>query len=226
VPIPFAMKPDNIHRDDNSPALIAIREAFMNLLIHTDYFDRKGANIKVYDDRIELTNGGALLFNEKLLWGGYISEPRNPLVMKIFRMIEWSEDTGSGILKLVNSWKKAGFVIPEGESDKKNHYFRLCFRFQKAETEQAPNKYPSSTPQVPRRYPAGTPQVDILEFCLQPRSREEIQEFTRLKDRMHVQNEIINPLINDDLLGLLGNKYSPNLKYLTTEKGKAFLQEA
>jgi ATP-dependent DNA helicase RecG len=42
IPTPFMMKKDSITREDNTPSLIAIREAFVNLLSHADYFDRKG----------------------------------------------------------------------------------------------------------------------------------------------------------------------------------------
>ncbi|MBC8386132.1 MAG: hypothetical protein H8E57_11515, partial [Candidatus Cloacimonetes bacterium] len=85
VPVPFALKEDGITREELSPALISIREAFVNLLVHTDYFDRKGASIKVYDNRIEIKNGGSLLFDEKLLLESDISEPRNPIVIRAFR---------------------------------------------------------------------------------------------------------------------------------------------
>jgi len=123
VPNPFALKDDGITRDDASPALLAIREAFINLLVHTDYFDRKAAAIKVYDNRIELRNGGALLFEEELLKEGDISEPRNPIIIRAYRMVNLAEDAGSGFLKINTNWCKAGFDVPEINSHRRENYF-------------------------------------------------------------------------------------------------------
>lgn len=130
VPTPFMMKKDSITREDNTPSLIAIREAFVNLLSHADYFDRKGASIKVYDDRIELFNSGSLLFDEKLLEGGDISEPRNPLIIRAYHIVNLAEDAGSGFYKIYANWQKASFNKPAINSNRRENFFRIVFSFQ------------------------------------------------------------------------------------------------
>lgn len=169
VPNPFALKKDGITREGSSPALTAIREAFINLLVHTDYFDRKGASIKVYEDRIEMMNGGSLLFDEALLKDGDISEPRNPIIIRAYRMVNLAENAGSGFFKINTNWKEAGFKLPKLESNRRENYFKLIFGFNSAKrhspgrdqvgTKQIFERHPASTPQVPRKYHASTTQA-------------------------------------------------------------------
>ncbi|MHB2149376.1 Fic family protein [Calditrichota bacterium LG25] len=67
--------------------------------------------------------------------------------------------------------------------------------------------------------PQATPQDErikrILAFCEKPRSREEIQKFTGLKDRKYFRRNILNPLVEKGLLLLTipEKPNSPNQKY-------------
>jgi ATP-dependent DNA helicase RecG len=86
---------------------------------------------------------------------------------------------------------------------------------------------PQATPQV-------TPQVTtqaakenetnriaaLLEYCIEPRSRVEIQEFMGLKDREYFRLEILNPLIKEGklLLTIPEKPTSPNQKYYSKPK--------
>lgn len=58
IEIPFKLK--GTFRDENPPQAIAIREALVNLLMHTDYFSSAKPRIRVFLDRIEFFNPGAL----------------------------------------------------------------------------------------------------------------------------------------------------------------------
>nr|MBU1328361.1 hypothetical protein [Candidatus Omnitrophota bacterium] len=62
IPVPFALKADRYTRNDNPPFVQAAREALVNLLMHMDYFDAKGAVVKCYDDQILFRNAGCLRF--------------------------------------------------------------------------------------------------------------------------------------------------------------------
>jgi len=55
----------------------------------------------------------------------------------------------------------------------------------------------------------------LLEYCIEPRSRVEIQEFMGLKDREYFRLEILNPLIREGklLLTIPEKPTSPNQKY-------------
>ena len=62
-------------------------------------------------------------------------------------------------------------------------------------------------PLTPQVTPQVTPQADeriekIMEFCIEPKTREEIQEYLNLKDRKYFQSEILKPLVENGLLKL------------------------
>jgi len=73
--------------------------------------------------------------------------------------------------------------------------------------------------------PQATPQAEIdtedkrtkliLEFCREPKTRKEIQQFLDIKDRKYLANSILKPLIKGNLLNLTmpDKPTSPNQKY-------------
>ncbi|MFP4350374.1 MAG: Fic family protein, partial [Desulfococcaceae bacterium] len=69
-----------------------------------------------------------------------------------------------------------------------------------------------------------TPQdekiLKILNFCQTPRSREEIQNLIKIKDREHFRKKYLRPLIKENLLSLTipDKPQSSKQKYVTTEK--------
>lgn len=81
---------------------------------------------------------------------------------------------------------------------------------------------PQATPQAPRKHPAGSPQAgsveeQILEFCLQPKSRAEIQAHLGFKDREHFRKDVLNSLLDSgQLLRTLPDKpTSPKQQFYT-----------
>jgi len=125
IDIPFKLK--GAFRDENQPQVIAIREALVNLLMHTDYFSNAKPRIRVFVDRIEFFNPGALPKALKCIIKEDFSMPRNPTIAKIFRIINLSENIGSGFDKMINGWKYFYKIEPEitGDFD----YYKIVFRF-------------------------------------------------------------------------------------------------
>ena len=67
--------------------------------------------------------------------------------------------------------------------------------------------------------------LSLLEFCMVPRARYEIQTFMGLKNRSHFVKEYLTPLLGESLLEMtLPNKStSRNQRYVTTQKGRELL---
>ena len=59
IDLPFKMQSDGF-ATDNQPQFIAIREALVNLLMHSDYFSTMKPRIRVFSNRIEFMNPGGL----------------------------------------------------------------------------------------------------------------------------------------------------------------------
>ena len=59
----------------------------------------------------------------------------------------------------------------------------------------------------------------ILNFCEEPRSREEIQKYRGIKNRDYFRKEILNPLIEQGLLKLTipDKPKSPKQKYMSSK---------
>ena len=90
----------------------AIREAFVNALIHADYSGQGGVVIEKYKDRFELSNPGSLLISFDQLLEGNISECRNKSLQTMFAMIGAAEKAGSGIDKIRRGWSSQAWRSP------------------------------------------------------------------------------------------------------------------
>ena len=104
---------------------VAIREAVINALLHTDYA-MTGCHIQVaiFGDRIEFTNPGGLPFGqtiEKALAGS--SRIRNRVIARVFRELHLTEQWGSGLRRIMEACKAQGLKPPLIEE--LNNQFRL-----------------------------------------------------------------------------------------------------
>ncbi len=129
---------------------------------------------------------------------------------RVFKEIDYEDELGSGVRNLYKYSKVYGGDDPKlFEED----VFKVVVPLKGSDqaTEQA-------TPQVTLQV---TPQDErtkaILLFCQDPKSRQEIQDLVKIKDRKHFREAILNPMLE---LGLIEpmNKDKPNSpkqKYIT-----------
>jgi predicted HTH transcriptional regulator len=112
---------------------VAIREAVMNALLHSDYA-MTGCHIQIaiFDDRIEFTNPGGLPFGqtiEKALAGS--SRIRNRVIARVFRELHLIEQWGSGFRRIVEACRGRGLKPPLMEE--LNNQFRLVLYSEQVE---------------------------------------------------------------------------------------------
>ena len=91
---------------------IAMREAVINALVHSDYSYENSPTFRIFDDHIEIISVGGLpegLEKEEFL-SGYMS-PKNPQLMKIFRDLGFVEHMGTGIIRILSKYDKSVFVF-------------------------------------------------------------------------------------------------------------------
>ena len=101
--------------DTYAVPLGAVREALVNAVVHRDY-SISGSDIKfaVFDDRIEITSPGALpkaLDVDDILSGR--SEIRNRAIARFFKEINFIEQWGTGIGKILQACRDFGLRDPE-----------------------------------------------------------------------------------------------------------------
>ena len=108
--IPFALQDGQ--RVSAAAAERALREAFLNTLIHADYQGGGGIRVTRNEKGFEFINPGLLLVSREQLWKGGISEPRNPALFQLFKLIGLSEREGSGGPTILREWRRQQWRAP------------------------------------------------------------------------------------------------------------------
>ena len=95
----------------------AVREALVNAIVHTNYAIKGNyITVAIFNDRIEFTNPGGLLFGltlDRALAG--VSRIRNRVIAKVFHHLKWIEQWGRGLQLIVDECIKAGMAEPKFE---------------------------------------------------------------------------------------------------------------
>jgi len=180
------------------------REAITNLLIHREFSNPFPAKMVIEKNRVYTENGNKPHGNGIIDPEDFSPYPKNPKIAKLFKEIGWVDELGSGVRNIYKYNKIYSGADPEFiEGDVFKTIIPLT---------------PQATPQV-------TPQAEmdaedkrtesILEFCKEPRSRKEIQQFLGLKDRRYLAKSVLKPLVKGNLLNLTmpDKPTSPNQKY-------------
>ena len=85
---------DDPYRVEETPKHLAVREAIVNCLVNTDFYQRWGVAIEKYPEKIVLSNPGTILVREPQMIKGGVSDPRDKNMLKLFNLIgigEWSD---------------------------------------------------------------------------------------------------------------------------------------
>lgn len=115
-------------RVDETSAHTAMREALVNLLVHADYTEMQASLIEHSQELYLFRNPGDSRVSERDLLLGNRSDPRNPIIVDMFRRIGLAEDAGTGIRKIVGGWRRAGFQRPEIDIGTERYEFSLRLR--------------------------------------------------------------------------------------------------
>lgn len=97
----------------------AVREAVINALIHRDYTSTGRVQIRVYDDRMIISNPGGLpagLTVGDLLREPHDSLPRNPILAQVCYYARLVEQWGSGTIRMRTACRTQGLPDPVFQS--------------------------------------------------------------------------------------------------------------
>lgn len=171
-------------RDKTEYPMIAVREAILNALVHRDYSqhtENVPIRIEMYNDRMEIKNSGGLYGRISIdALGKVHPETRNATLANILEIMNITENFYSGIPTMRMEFAKANLPSP-------------IFSVRHGEfTVTMKNGTPVSTDNL---------EENLLEFCAQPRTREELTSFTG-KSRTYTMNRIVLPLVESGRLAL------------------------
>jgi predicted HTH transcriptional regulator len=102
---------------DVSPGFDALREALVNMLMHSDHFSPACPRIRIFTNHIEFYNPGGMPKPIEELKGKDISLPRNPIITKLFRVVKLAENAGYGLDNIEFNWKAYNNTQPVFDVD-------------------------------------------------------------------------------------------------------------
>lgn len=108
--VPFRL--EGKQRVDETEVHVALREAFVNALVHSDYSVGGGVVVERQRDRFVVENPGTLLVSMDQLRRGGVSECRNKALQKMFRLIGGGEQAGSGFHRIQAGWNAQHWRAP------------------------------------------------------------------------------------------------------------------
>lgn len=126
----------------------ALREAFINTIVHNDYSREVSPVVEIYSDRLTITSYGGLVFglSREEFFGGR-SMIRNRELMRIYKELDLVEQLGSGMHRILQKYPQSIFRFSE-------NFLEVCFEFeegyqQSLDIEKVSEKHPENLVKTP-----------------------------------------------------------------------------
>ena len=108
---------ENLTRIDDTLVHKALREAFVNAIVHGDYNTHGTLKVIRYKDHYEFSNAGNLKISKEDIFSGGNSKSRNPKIQTILRLIGLGENIGSGFPTILKAWNQQHWRLPQLEEN-------------------------------------------------------------------------------------------------------------
>ncbi len=182
-------------RDKTEYPINAIREAVLNAVLHRDYSahtEGTPVQINIFSNRIEIHSPGNLYGRMTVEQLG-IAKPdlRNPALAIIAESMTAAENRYSGIPTIRREMEAHGLPEPIFEN-RRNEFVVTIYNSSDHYIEQA---IPVLAVEETISYYA-KPKLHLLEYCMEPRSREEIAAFLGIQTQFYVVAKFIKPLVD------------------------------
>ena len=112
-------------RNDDTAIHKAIREAVVNMLIHSDYQITGVLSIVKEDKSYCFSNPGSLKLPIRAIYEGGHSVARNPRIQTMLRMIGYGDNIGSGFPTILSAWGDENWRKPDLSQDEELHQVTL-----------------------------------------------------------------------------------------------------
>ena len=125
----------------------ALREALLNACINKDYAEPSPIQIRVYENKLEIINGGVLPegWTVETLLSSHRSMPYNPDIANTFFRAGEIEAWGRGIERIITACKNDGFSTPEFRYDASGVWTIFKFEYPERATTQSDQKTTQKT---------------------------------------------------------------------------------
>lgn len=120
---PFKL--EGMVRIDDTPIHKAIREAVVNMIIHSDYLITGVLKVLKTDSGFVFCNPGNLKLPVQMIYEGGHSVARNPRIQTMFRMIGLGDNIGSGFPTILSAWGAEQWRKPDLSQNMEMHQVEL-----------------------------------------------------------------------------------------------------
>lgn len=137
----------------------ALREALLNACINKDYAEASPIQIRVYENKLEIINGGVLPegWTVETLLSSHRSMPYNPDIANTFFRAGEIEAWGRGIERIITACKNDGFSTPEFRYDASGIWTTFKFEYpERAIIQSGPETTQKSDQKTTRKRPKQT----------------------------------------------------------------------
>ncbi len=180
--------------------LDAIREAITNSFGHRMFDSGQSNEITIFKNRIEIYNPGAFPANktpESYVLGNQRPIRRNPLIARTLYYSKDMESFATGLKRIQNACDKAGCRVKFETPD--DGFIVIFYRHDTQKlsgTAQKEEKTAQKIAQKEERMNA------LLEYCKEPRNRDEMMKFLGIKHRTTFRSDYLNPLLNEGKIAM------------------------
>jgi len=190
-------------RTENFP-YAAVEEAVVNAIYHRSYEEREPVEVRITPQELlvlSFPGPDRSIRMDQLRAGRAVSRRyRNRRIGEFLKELDLTEGRATGIPKILRAMKENGSPAPEFETDEGRSSFlvRIPARSPVARGEGREPGAVRDTPHgAPHVTPHVTPHVEaaILAYCQSPRSLAEILGHLGLKDRKHLLNKYLHPML-------------------------------
>ncbi len=201
--------------------VLAVREGLLNALMHADYsYMGTRIFISIFDDRLEIRSPGCLppgMTVDSLKEG--ISMPRNLVIARIFKMLNWVEQFGTGYFRIKEACEEGHYPLPEWRE--MGPYTDIIFRPIKMEEIHDLSTRGQEGDKKGTSEEVSEELKKILKFCRVPHSVTEIMALLERKSRDKFLSAVLKPAMAEELLAMTDpDKPNSRLqKYQITLKG-------
>ena len=132
----------------------ALREALLNACINKDYAEASPIQIRVYENKLEIINGGVLPegWTVETLLSSHRSMPYNPDIANTFFRAGEIEAWGRGIERIITACKNDGFSTPEFRYDASGIWTTFKFEYpERATTQKSDPETTQNRPEIDQK---------------------------------------------------------------------------
>lgn len=195
----------------------SLRECIVNALVHNDYSSFNPVQIRVWSDRMMISDSGGLPDGwtiERLL-SEHRSEPHNPKIAYVFFLMGFIENWGRGIERVLEGYENRGEKKVTFDADR--NFFEVKLDALITLNEVKNHENPTINEELSR-------EIHLLTFMdnAEGRSMREISDMLKLSSTSTASRMYVRPLIDEGKIEyvLPDKPTSKNQRYRTTEIGR------